>query len=139
MISDGARTGGATERRDALTRSMRRALIVAALALLAAFVVTGISLASSAVRLKASTSALKFNTRTLRATHGRVTIRMTNASSSFKHGIAVEGHGVDKDGKVVGHNGVSTVSVTLKKGRYEFYCPVKGHKAAGMKGTLIVS
>jgi uncharacterized cupredoxin-like copper-binding protein len=32
----------------------------------------------------------------------------------------------------------AAVSVTLKKGTYEFYCPVRGHKAAGMEGKLIV-
>jgi len=30
------------------------------------------------------------------------------------------------------------VTVTLKPGTYQFYCPVPGHKAAGMKGTLTV-
>jgi plastocyanin len=121
-----------------VSRIKRRALLIGALACLTAFVATGISLASSTLQLKASTSALKFSTRTLHAGHGRVTIRMTNPSS-LKHGIAVEGHGVDKDGRIVGKGGVSTVTVTLKKGRYEFYCPIKAHKAAGMKGTLIVS
>ena len=65
---------------------------------------------------------------------------MTNPSGSGKkHGIAVEGHGVDKDGKSVSPGKKSRVSVKLKKGRYEFYCPFDGHKAAGMEGTLIVS
>jgi uncharacterized cupredoxin-like copper-binding protein len=31
------------------------------------------------------------------------------------------------------------VSVKLKPGKYEFYCPVPGHKAKGMEGTLVVS
>jgi plastocyanin len=116
----------------------RRILIAAALATTIGFVVTGISLASSTARLSASRTQLKFSTRTLRATHGKVTVRMSNPSS-FRHGIAVEGHGVDRDGRIVAKGGVSTVTVTLKTGRYEFYCPVKGHKAAGMRGTLIVS
>jgi uncharacterized cupredoxin-like copper-binding protein len=30
------------------------------------------------------------------------------------------------------------VTVDLKAGKYEFYCPVDGHKQAGMKGTLTV-
>lgn len=123
-----------------MSRSLRRALLVVALAACTASALSGLSLAStSTVNLKSSPSALKFNTKSLHATHGRVTIRMTNTSSTFKHGIAVEGHGVDKDGKIVTKNHVSTVTATLKKGRYEFYCPVKGHKAAGMKGTLLVS
>ena len=63
----------------------------------------------------------------------------TESKFSLPHAIAVEGHGVDKDGKRVGRGGTSTITVTLKKGRYTFYCPVPGHRAAGMKGTLIVS
>jgi uncharacterized cupredoxin-like copper-binding protein len=59
--------------------------------------------------------------------------------SGLPHGIAVEGHGVDKDGKTVQKGGTSKVTVTLRKGTYEFYCPVDGHKAAGMKGKLVVS
>ena len=47
-------------------------------------------------------------------------------------------YGVDQDGQTVGQGGTSTVTVTLKPGRYEFYCPVDGHKDAGMKGTLTV-
>ena len=116
----------------------RRILVAAALATMIAFVVTGISLASSTVNLKSNPTKLRFSTSTLHATHGRVTVRMTNVSKP-KHGIAVEGHGADKDGRIVAKGHVSTVTVSLKKGRYEFYCPVKGHKAAGMKGTLIVS
>ena len=121
-----------------MSRPLRRVLVVAALAALAAFVITGVSLASSPVRVSASKTALKFNTKTLHATHGKVTLRMTNPSD-FKHGIGVEGHGIDKDGKIVGKGKISSITVTLKKGRYEFYCPIKSHKAAGMKGVLIVS
>ena len=50
--------------------------------------------------------------------------------SPVPHGIAVEGNGVDKDGKTVSMGGKSTVTVSLKPGKYEFYCPVPGHKAA---------
>jgi uncharacterized cupredoxin-like copper-binding protein len=31
------------------------------------------------------------------------------------------------------------VTVDLKPGTYEFYCPVDGHKAGGMKGELTVN
>jgi uncharacterized cupredoxin-like copper-binding protein len=58
--------------------------------------------------------------------------------SQIPHGVAVEGHGVDKDGQIVQHGGNSTVSVTLKPGKYTFYCPVPGHRQAGMVGTLTV-
>jgi uncharacterized cupredoxin-like copper-binding protein len=82
--------------------------------------------------------ALKFDKSALSAKAGRVTLVMKNPSS-LPHAIAVEGKGVDKDGQTVGNGGTSTVTVTLKPGRYEFYCPVDGHKQAGMEGHLTVS
>ena len=90
------------------------------------------------VKLAADKSALKFDTSTLKAKAGTVTLEMANPSG-IPHAIAVEGNGVDQDGKTVGNGGTSTVTVKLKPGKYEFYCPVDGHKAAGMKGTLTVS
>jgi uncharacterized cupredoxin-like copper-binding protein len=70
---------------------------------------------------------------------GKVTLRMTNPSSAgIEHGIAIEGHGVDRDGPIVAPGKTSTVTVTLKKGTYTYYCPVPGHEQAGMKGTLTV-
>jgi plastocyanin len=81
--------------------------------------------------------ALKFDKSTLDAKAGKVTIIMDNPST-VPHAVAVEGNGVDKDGKTVGKGGVSTVTAALKAGDYEFYCPVDAHKDAGMKGTLTV-
>ena len=81
--------------------------------------------------------ALKFDKSSLDAKAGKVTITMDNPSS-LPHAIAVEGNGVDEDGDTVMQGGKSTVSVDLKPGKYEFYCPVDGHKAAGMEGTLTV-
>src|SRR5689334_4547902 len=90
--------------------------------------------AAATVKLSAAKTGFKFNVKTLHAKHGKITLRMSNPSS-LPHGIGVSGH----KGKTVGKGGVSTVTVTLKKGRYTFFCPVPGHAAAGMKGTLIVS
>jgi uncharacterized cupredoxin-like copper-binding protein len=82
---------------------------------------------------------LEFSPMQLSAKAGKVTLVMKNPSSSgLQHGVAVEGNGVDKDSKIVGPGGTSTVTVNLKKGKYEFYCPFDGHKAAGMTGTLTV-
>ena len=39
---------------------------------------------------------------------------------------------------MVGKNGVSTVTATVKPGKYTYYCIVPGHEKAGMKGTLTV-
>src|SRR3954471_21308390 len=82
---------------------------------------------------------LYFEKKKLSAKAGQVTLTMENPKSSGKsHGIAIEGNGVDKDGKTVHAGGKSTVTVKLKPGRYSFYCPVPGHEQAGMKGTLLV-
>ena len=83
--------------------------------------------------------ALKFDKTSLSAKAGKVTIVMTN-TSSIPHAVEMEGGGIEKKGAVVtGGGSVSRVTAKLKPGKYEFYCPVDGHKAAGMKGTLTVS
>ena len=82
--------------------------------------------------------ALKFDKSSLTAKAGKVTIEMDNPSS-LPHSIEVEGKGMELKGDIVTKGGASKVSGTLKPGDYEFYCPVDGHKAAGMKGTLTVS
>ena len=90
------------------------------------------------IKLSADASALKFDKSTLTAKAGKVTLSMANPSG-IPHAIAVEGKGVDVDGKTVMKGGTSTVTADLKPGKYEFYCPVDGHKAAGMKGELTVN
>jgi uncharacterized cupredoxin-like copper-binding protein len=118
------------------------ATVVAAAGAVLAIAVSGSAAkGGTTLHLTASSSgALKFNKSKLSASKGKVTIVMRNPSSSgVKHGIAVEGKGVDKDGKIVSSGKTSTVTVTLKKaGKYEFYCPFDGHKKAGMEGTLTV-
>lgn len=90
------------------------------------------------VQLSAVPGKLAFNTKTLKAKAGKVTLTMANPST-FPHGIAIEGKGVDQTGKVVRHGGTSTVTTALKPGTYTFYCPVPGHRTAGMQGTLTVT
>ena len=85
--------------------------------------------------------AIAFNKKKLTVKAGRVKLVMTNPKSSGQqHGIAVKGHGLDKDGKIVNPGKKSTVTVTLKKGKtYTFYCPVPGHESLGMKGKITVN
>jgi len=99
------------------------------------------SAAGQKLSLKADPAGgLTFAPTKLTAKAGAVTLVMDNPSTSgIEHGIAVEGKGVDKDGQIVAPGSTSTVSVTLKPGTYEYYCPIPAHKAAGMKGTLVVS
>jgi plastocyanin len=82
--------------------------------------------------------ALRFDKSSLSAKAGKVTIVMDNPSS-LPHAVEIEGQGVEAKGDTVTKGGVSKAGAKLKPGKYEFYCPVDGHKAAGMKGTLTVS
>jgi plastocyanin len=70
---------------------------------------------------------------------GKVTLVMRNPTSAgMTHGVSLEGHGVDKDGPIVAPGKTSSITVALKKGTYTYYCPVPGHRQAGMTGTLTV-
>ena len=81
---------------------------------------------------------LKYNTTSLSAKAGKVSIDFANESP--------EGHNVtiaSASGSVVGQTptftgGSKTVSLNLKPGTYKFYCSVPGHRQAGMEGTLVV-
>jgi plastocyanin len=90
------------------------------------------------LKLAADKSALKFDKTSLTAKAGKVTLEMANPSQ-IAHAVAIKGNGVDVDGKTVGNGETSTASTDLKPGTYTFYCPVPGHEAAGMKGTLTVN
>lgn len=81
--------------------------------------------------------ALKFDKTALESKPGQVTVVLDNPSS-VPHAIEVEGEGVEEEGKTVGKGGVSEVTVDVKAGEYEYYCPVGNHKDAGMEGTLTV-
>jgi uncharacterized cupredoxin-like copper-binding protein len=127
--------------------SSSRRLMIAALALLA--VGAGALLlargqpagaaAGKTLKLSANPNGqLRFNTSKLSTTHGAVTLVMTNPrGSGIPHGIAVQGNGLKKSGQPASPGGTSRVSATLKAGNYTFYCPVDGHRAAGMQGTLV--
>jgi uncharacterized cupredoxin-like copper-binding protein len=85
-------------------------------------------------------NGLAFDKKTLSAKAGKVTITMDNPSGdSLPHAVAIEGNGVSQNGTVVQPGGKSTVTADLKPGKYTFFCPVSGHRQAGMEGTLTVS
>jgi plastocyanin len=79
---------------------------------------------------------LAFDKKTLSAKAGQVTIDFSN-SSGLPHAVEVEGHGVEKETGTI-TKGSNSLTVKLKPGKYEFYCPVDGHRKAGMEGTLTV-
>jgi plastocyanin len=71
----------------------------------------------------------------LSAKAGKVTLKIVN-ESSIPHAIEVEGNGVEEETKTV-TGGNAEVTVDLKAGEYEYYCPVSNHRET-MKGTLTV-
>jgi len=81
---------------------------------------------------------LKYNTTSLSAKAGQVSIDFTNMSP-LGHNVTVE----SSSGSVVGstptfQGGAKTLSLNLKAGTYKFFCSVPGHRMAGMEGTLTV-
>jgi uncharacterized cupredoxin-like copper-binding protein len=83
---------------------------------------------------------LSFDPKSLSAKAGTVTITMDNPSGdTLPHAVAVEGPGgVHSSGQIAQPGGTSKVTLKLAAGTYTFYCPVDGHRSAGMEGTLTV-
>ena len=81
--------------------------------------------------------ALEFDQGDATAEAGTVTVEFSNPSS-VPHAVEIEGEGVEEETETVTGADAPPITVDLKPGKYEFYCPVPGHEAAGMKGTLTV-
>jgi plastocyanin len=71
---------------------------------------------------------------------GPVTFRLSN-KGTITHGFYVRGEGVDKGSREVAAGASGTLTVTLKPGTYEVFCPMSdnSHKAAGMVKSLVVT
>jgi plastocyanin len=81
---------------------------------------------------------LEYNTKSLSAKAGKVSVDFTN-SSSLPHNVTIESSGGEQVGATPTFSGGSkTLSVSLKPGTYKFFCSVPGHRQAGMEGTLTV-
>ena len=79
---------------------------------------------------------IAFDKKTLTAKSGETTIDFTNASE-VPHAVEVEGNGVEEETETI-QGGKASLTVDLKPGKYEFYCPVGDHEQEGMKGVLNV-
>jgi plastocyanin len=81
---------------------------------------------------------LEYNTKSLSAKAGKVSVDFTN-SSSLPHNVTIESSGGEQVGATPTFAGGSkSVAVNLKPGTYKFFCSVPGHRQAGMEGTLTV-
>lgn len=75
--------------------------------------------------------------KTLKA--GPYTFHVKNAGS-ITHAFTVDGPGVkDKSTGDISPGSSGVVTVTLKAGKYEIYCPVGNHKMQGMDETVQVA
>ena len=79
--------------------------------------------------------ALKFQKTDLTAKAGKATIDFDNPAP-VPHAVEIEGVEGSETDTVTSEK--TSVTVDLKPGTYEFYCPVPGHKEAGMVGKLTV-
>lgn len=111
---------------------MIRMLIVAALA-------ASSSVASAqAVTVTLSEWKVELSRDTVHA--GVVTFIVKN-TGTVTHGFYVRGDGVDKGSREIPPGEQARLTVTVKPGTYEVFCPMSDltHKLAGMKGTLVVT
>ena len=81
--------------------------------------------------------SLKFDQKYATAKAGKVTVDFANPSST-PHGVEIDGNGVEEKTETVTSGDAPPITVDLKPGTYEFYCPVPGHREAGMEGKLTV-
>ena len=94
----------------------------------------------STVKLAADPSQIAFDTTSLTAKAGNLTIDFDNPNPAIPHDVCVE----TASGDELGCSDQVTNSSTMlslndvKPGKYTFFCSVDGHEAAGMKGTLTV-
>ena len=70
---------------------------------------------------------------------GPISLQVHNAGS-MAHVFEIEGNGMEKRTAPIPADSSATLSVTLKPGRYEIYCPLAGgkHKKMGMTADLAV-
>jgi uncharacterized cupredoxin-like copper-binding protein len=72
---------------------------------------------------------------------GEMTFQAMNAGT-MEHALEVEGQGVEQETEHIAPGGTATLTVRLRPGTYEVYCPVVGqydHQAQGMTTTLVVT
>jgi plastocyanin len=96
--------------------------------------------ASSTVNLAADPSQIAYDTDSLSAKAGNVTIDFNNPNNALGHDVCVEVEGGSELGcsDVVTGDSTSLDLKNVKPGTYKFFCSVDAHEQAGMEGTLTV-
>ena len=116
-------------------------LIAGIVALGAVLAVAGSGLAATSHSATIKEKEFRLVPSKVTVAHGKVTLTLKNVGK-FAHALSIEdGLSEHRDAKSKIVQAGKTVKFTvsnLKKGRYEIYCPIDGHKSKGMEGTLIV-
>jgi hypothetical protein len=71
---------------------------------------------------------------------GQVTFNVTNGGT-IPHGLEVEGRGIERETPLIQPGHTAALTVTLRPGRYELYCPVgeDSHRKLGMMTRIEVT
>ena len=94
--------------------------------------------AGTTLHVTALKNGLAFSTTKLSAKAGKVTISLKNLSP-LAHDLVIEsGEKILAKTPLLADGKTGSLTVTLKKGSYDFVCDVPGHEDAGMRGTLTV-
>ncbi len=91
----------------------------------------------AAVDVKLSEWKVELSSRSITA--GPVTFTVTN-TGTIPHAFELEGQGIEQETTVIQPGSSATLTLTLKPGTYEAYCPVgnDSHKKLGMQADLKV-
>jgi uncharacterized cupredoxin-like copper-binding protein len=90
----------------------------------------------AATKVPVSETEFKIATASTDLKAGEITFEVKN-DGKIPHDLAIKGT-ADKT-ELIPAGGTAELKVTLKAGRYELYCTVPGHEAAGMKLSITVS
>lgn len=93
---------------------------------------------AQSVRVTLSEWKIQLSSDTVQA--GAVTFQVNN-TGQITHGFHVLGSGIDKGTREVPARQGATLTLTLKPGTYELFCPMSegSHKQAGMSRKLVVT
>jgi uncharacterized cupredoxin-like copper-binding protein len=71
------------------------------------------------------------------AKSGEMTFTLVN-DGQVAHALEIEGQGIEEESDEIDGGATTALTVDLKPGDYEFYCPIDGHREQGMEGTIVV-
>jgi uncharacterized cupredoxin-like copper-binding protein len=129
---------------SARNRPFRLTLAVAGMAGMAALAIglmpVGAASAGASAKVRVTASLTDFHIALSKKSFkpGSYTFLVKNNGGTV-HALAISGPGLaNKSSADVSPGMSTTLNVTLKKGTYDFFCPIPGHKALGMNLNVVV-